>query len=170
MLSNLQSEALNGEANDMSAYTVPLICEALSGHTVALTKNMYKHWHAIHLADYSTGAEPAELDMLIGSDQYWKIVTGEVRRGDSGPIAHYNRIGWVLSAPVEGSTHDSNPSMNFVSSTHVLRCAMEPSHSHQDDLIWELKRFWDLESLGIASSQKSIYGQFINNISFRQGR
>ena len=29
---------------------------------------MYKHFHGIHVADYLTGAESAEVDMLIGSD------------------------------------------------------------------------------------------------------
>ena len=32
-------------------------------------KGMYKHVNGIHLADYSTGAEPAEVDIPIGSDQ-----------------------------------------------------------------------------------------------------
>jgi len=56
---------------------------------------MYKHLNGIHLTDYSTGTEPAEVDILIGSDQYWQIVTGEVRRGESGPTALHTRLGWV---------------------------------------------------------------------------
>ena len=77
----------------MSAYSVPLICEPLTGQTVTLARKMYKHLDGTHLADYSTGAEPAEVDILIGSDQYWQIVTGEVRRGESGPTALHTKLG-----------------------------------------------------------------------------
>ena len=77
----------DGTDMEMSAYSVPLICEPLTGQTVALARNMYKHLNGIHLADYSTGAEPAEVDILIGSDQYWQVVTGELRTGGSGLTA-----------------------------------------------------------------------------------
>ena len=30
-------------------------------------------------------------DIPIGSDQYWQIVTGEVRRGESGPKILHTR-------------------------------------------------------------------------------
>ena len=110
------------------------------------------------------------MDILIGSDQYWRMVTGEVKRGESGPTALHTRLGWVLSGPIESSTHDHDPSVNLVSSTHVLRCATEPSQPQNNDLTGELKRFWDLESLGISSSEQSVHSQFINSISFKHGR
>ena len=100
---------------------------------------MYKHLNGIHLTDYSTGTEPAEVDILIGSDQYWQIVTGEVRRGESGPTALHTRLGWVLSGPIQSSTRDCDPSVNLVSSTHVLRCAAEPSQPLNNDRTGELK-------------------------------
>ena len=108
-----------GKDMKMSAYSVPLICEPLTGQTVTLARKMYKHLDGIHLADYSTGAEPGEVDILIGSDQYWQIVTGEVRRGESGPTALRTKLGWVLSGPIESSTRVCDPSVNLVSSTHV---------------------------------------------------
>ncbi|RMX55248.1 hypothetical protein pdam_00021338 [Pocillopora damicornis] len=68
-------------------------------------------------------------DIPIGSDQYWQIVTGEVRRGESGPKVLHTR-------------------------THVLRCAAEPSQPLKFDLTGEFKRFGDLESLGISSPEQ----------------
>ena len=131
---------------------------------------MYKQINGIHLADYSTGAKPAEVDIRIESDQYWQIVTGEVRRGESGPTALRMRLGWVLSRPVESSTRDYGPSVNLVSSTHVLRCAAEPSQPLSKDLTGELKRFWDQDALGISSPEQSVHSQFIDSISFEHGR
>ena len=57
----------DGTDMKMSAYPLPLICELLTGQLVALARNMYKHLNGIHIADYSTGAEPGEVDKLTGS-------------------------------------------------------------------------------------------------------
>lgn len=94
---------LDGKDMQMSAYSVPLICEPLTGQTVNLAKNTYDYLSDLHLADYSREAGPAEVDTLIGSDQYWPLVTREVRRGNSCPMAVHTRLGWVLSRSIEGS-------------------------------------------------------------------
>lgn len=158
---------LDGKDMQTSSYSVPLICEPLTVQTVALAKNMYDHLRGRHLADYSTESATADVDVLIGSDQYWQVVTVEVRKEDWGPMAIHTRQRWVLSGPIEGFTYNTDPSVN---STHVLRCASEPTQPENNGLTEELKRFWDLESLGISSSELSVYDQFINTITFQQGR
>jgi len=110
------------------------------------------------------------VDILIGSDQYWQLVTGEVRRGEGGPTALHTRLGWVLSGPKENSNCECGPSVNLASSAHVLGCAAEPSQPLNNDLTGGLKRFWDLESLGISSPEQSVHSQFIDSISFEHGR
>ena len=97
-------------------------------------------------------------------------MTGEVRRGEGGPTALHTRLGWVLSGPIESSTRECGPSVNLVSSTHVLRCAAVPPQPLNKDLTGELKQFWDLESLGISSPEQSVHSQFIDSISFEHGR
>ena len=130
----------------MSAYSIPMICEPLSGQTVDLAKNRYDFLSDLHLADYSREAGPAEVDILIGSEQYWQLVTGRVRRGNSGPMALHTRLGWVLSGPVEDPTHDSGPSVNLVSSKHVLRCASEPTN---------VESLWGYQALNSQSTASS---------------
>ena len=44
------------------------------------------------------GSQP-NIDILIGSDFYFEILTGEVLRGDSGPVAVNSNFGWVVSGP-----------------------------------------------------------------------
>ena len=39
----------------------------------------------LHLADLNTRDEELEADLLVGSDQFWNLATGAVRRGDSRP-------------------------------------------------------------------------------------
>lgn len=40
-----------------------------------------------------------EVDMLIGSDYYWRLMTGDIRRGEDGLVALYSRFGWVFLSP-----------------------------------------------------------------------
>ena len=53
-------------------------------------------------------------------------------------------------------TRESDPSVNLEYNTHVLRFSSEPAHSEKNDLVGEVKRLWDFESLGISSSEQSI--------------
>jgi len=96
------------------------------------------------------------VDVLIGSDYYWQLVTGSICRGASGPIAIHTKLGWVLSGP---SSHDEPDqcAMNL-SVTHVLHAethSVEPCAL--DD---QLRAFWELEALGIQDEDKTPYDDF----------
>ena len=54
----------------------------------------------LELADSPSGDKELNIDILIGSEYYWKPVTGEVIREDGGPIALHTNLGWVLSGPL----------------------------------------------------------------------
>ena len=56
----------------------------------------------LELADDLTNQSTA-IDVLIGSDYYWALVTGEVLRTDGGPTAVRSKLGWLLSGPIQGS-------------------------------------------------------------------
>ena len=59
----------------------------------------------------------ASIDVLLGADVYWTVVTGEVRRADNGPVAIATRLGWVLSGPTTVAQDSSNvTSVQFVQS------------------------------------------------------
>ena len=81
------------------------------------------------------------MDLLIGSDVYWEIVTGEVIRGNHGPVAINTKLGWILSVPAELS---QSMSVSFTIS-HVLRI-----DGLTEGLEEKLQSFWELESLGIS--------------------
>ena len=59
----------------------------------------YAHLSGLELADYSRGTDAGEIDVLIGSDFYWKLVTGEVRHGVVGPVAIYSKLGLAQMVP-----------------------------------------------------------------------
>jgi len=95
---NLMTQA--GENINMTAYSVPVICSPVIKQTVIEAQQKYNHLSNLQLADPITGNENAHIDVLIGSDQYWKLVTGCVIKGEQGPTAIHTRLGWVLSGPM----------------------------------------------------------------------
>ena len=105
-----------------------------------------------------------EIDILIGSDLYWELVTGRVIWSTSGRTAIETRVGLVLSKQIE----ELETMVNFtLSSTHALRIDCYPLDQTLDD---QLKQFWELEALGISTDEPSIYEKFIQQIKFTGGR
>ena len=95
--------------------TDPIICDPLIHQPVEHIQERFTHLQGLDMADSSTGVDQLKLDVLLGSDLYWKMVTGEVRRGTCGPIAINTILGWVLSGPIK----DNHPIESFVNLTSV---------------------------------------------------
>lgn len=150
----------------LSLYVVPTICEPLVSQPIASCVSDSCHLASLDLADYSDGESSLEVDLLIGSDFYWDLVTGGVSRGTQGPVAIHTKLGWVLSGPTS-SRELTRSSTNLVT-THVLRVDAQPSE--QESLEKQLQSFWDLESLGIIGVEKTIYDEFLASVSFQNGR
>ena len=146
---------------------VPHICGSVCSQPIDTSKASYKHLSGLELADSGHTGSGLEIDFLIGSDHYWKLVTGRMVRGDEGPIAIETRLGWVLSGPADGL---QNPTMiNFISAqtSHTLR--VDPV-AEPGNLDVALRRFWEVESLGILKEEHPVQHQFSQRIKFDQGR
>ena len=121
----------------------------------------YQHLSGLDLADHYSESEILEIDLLIGSDVYWDVVTGEIVRGAHGPMAINTRLGWVLSRPVQTSDVTI---VNFTSS-HMLRI-----DGLTDVLEKELQSFWELESFGNRVKKDPLQEQFTESIQMVDGR
>lgn len=149
-----------GEPLEIRLLSVPLICSKVSDVPLEWCKDNYEYLNELDLADASRGKEPA---LLIGSDYYWRFVTGETVRSANGPVAVHTRLGWVISGPVDMANTCSSSSLY----THVLRVDSTPSLKSLDN---QLKAFWDLESFGVTDTEDSVYDQFSSNIVMSDGR
>lgn len=150
----------DGETLKLTALVVPLICNPLTSQPIDYSKGHYDHLLGIKLADSADIGDVLEVDLLIGSDFYWSLVTGRVRRGRSGPMAIHTKIGWILSGPVD--RQEVSVSLTLTA-THALRIDTHPVEWNLDD---QLRRFWELETLGIMKDEPSIYDKFVQQISF----
>lgn len=84
------------------------------------------------------GEDNIDIDILVGSDQYWSLVSGRVVRGGHGPIAIETKLGWVLLGPVPEGTQVNRQQSNIVT-THVLKSAVKPVDVTNETLDGTLK-------------------------------
>ena len=149
-----------GEDIQLPFLAVPLICEPLRVQPLSHVVESFPHLAQLDLGD--TGGE-SDIDMLVGLDLYWRLVTGRVVRGEDGPVAVETVFGWVVSGPT-----DSTPeSMTFMS-TYALKT--EADMLSDTGLEFQLKQFWNLETLGIQDNEPSVYEEFEKKITFKGSR
>ena len=150
----------------LDLFVVPLICKPLSSQPISICVEKFDHLSRLDLADSSDGETPMCIDVLVGSDYYWELVTGEVSKGASGPVAIHTRLGWVLSGSVPLSM-PRKQSTNLMT-VHTLRIDAQPSV--EDTLEESLHSFWSLESLGIKVPEQSLIEEFGETIQLKNGR
>ena len=90
---NVRMELRGGQMKQFTLFVVPLICEPLTCQSVVFCRDNFLHLSGLTLADPSDGQEQLEVDILIGSDQYWSLITGETRRGENGPVGVQTKLG-----------------------------------------------------------------------------
>ena len=108
------------------------------------------------------------IDVLIGSDYYWDIITGGGGGacGDDKLVAFSSKFGWLLSGPTKG---DSGTSHSTTSNLIVQKpYDFMESQNQATELAKSLNRFWDIESAGITETSSKVNEdeQFLRFIKF----
>ena len=158
----------------MTAHVVLLICSPLKDQSIQLTQQSYEHLVDLELADCPAVDCGSEVDILIGNDIYWCFFTGDLKRGEFGPVAMKTTLGWVLSGPLPKEL--SSESEVNLATCHTLR--LDTSHPFSavseekdgDPLVEEMKKFWELESIGVLANEASVHDKFLDTIHKRDGR
>ena len=135
---NLQT--ISGHLIPLKVLIVPTIAAPI--HTVdqrSITNLPYLN--GLRLAHPLSTTEQFSITLLIGADQYWKIVEDHVIRGN-GPTAVASKLGYLLSGPLDTSTQGRMVTNMF----HV---------SAQSVATPDLEQFWNVESVGITPKDES---------------
>ena len=69
------------EGKELVLFAVPRICEPLPGRPITMCVDKFDHLSHLDLADSTSSKGQMEIDILIGSDYYWDLATGETVRG-----------------------------------------------------------------------------------------
>ena len=163
---NVVMKTRDGSNQEILAFVVPHICEPIAPQSLNICVKDYEHLSRLELAD-SYDNMALEVDVLIGSDYYWELVTGEIERGDAGPVAVNTKLGWILSGPGPPPVSTDLSATSLIT-VHTLAISAEPSSDN--DLSEKLRSFWELESLGIEKVEKSTHDKFEEDIHFKEGR
>ena len=152
----------------LTLHVIPTICEPLSYQPVTASVEVNSHQVGLDLADFSESSSCLPVDLLVGCDNYWDLVTGSICRGEKGPTAVHTtcKLGWVLSGSAV-YTSAMLCSTACVTSTHTLSVVGQATESFQ--LVEQLKAFWKLVTQGIQEEKRSLYDEFTTNITFQDG-
>lgn len=113
-------------------------------------KNYHRlsHLEGLELADNRNNPD-GSIDLLIGPDHYWNLVSGGTRTGVGGPTAVSSSLGRLLSGAVNDKESGVHSNLIISRPTEALKL-MKP--------IWSktIKRLWETEVIGIKelSSQE----------------
>ena len=88
----------DGSTMQLSLFVVQMICKPLVSQPITASAETHQHLASLDLADCSDGESSMGVDVLVGSDYYWDLVTGDVRRGKGSPTAIHTRLGGCCRA------------------------------------------------------------------------
>ena len=164
---NLRTD--NGSVVPISLLVRPKITMPLQNQDVKAQCNV-PHLRHLKLADPLADGRALEVDVLIGLDNYWTLVTSEVRQGDTGPTAVNTLFGWMLSGPSDqcSSAQCNQVVVHLVNASLQQEKKIKPSADTDVNLSSQLQEFWNIESLGIQ--ERSVHDEFLDTVKFNGER
>ena len=132
----------NDEYVEISVLNFPVICSLIPKRVEV---NKYPHLQDLELANRSETSQDA-IDIVIGSDYYWDIATGESIQGESGPTPVNSNFGWLHSEPTNSSQYETNVVSNLIISGE----AFLNETNETTEINNMLKTLWETESIGIV--------------------
>ena len=158
-------KANSSEMLNITVYTSPVICSPLP---TLINSEEYEHLDGLELADGNYHDSHKPIDVLIGSDHYWSIVTGDTVVGSHGPVALSSKLGWLLSGPLDSHRDTVVTQSHLVLNGDFID---QPSSLGSDALITMLHRFWNTESIGILEEESDkATPAFLEEMLFKQNR
>ena len=147
---------LSGRDSDIRIPLEAVVVENISSEREPQPINdvakQYSHLKNLKLADgWLNENNETSFELLIGLDYYWKVMTGDVIRGEEGPVALASRIGYILSGPSKGNFKGhKNEKITSNQLTFSFRIQSEQKENRLEDAI---SKFWSVESLGVEEPQ-----------------
>ena len=77
----------------LSLHVVPTICEPLLCQPVTASIESHAQVISLYLADSADVDSRLPVDVLIGCDHYWELVTGSMCRNEGGLTAIHTKLG-----------------------------------------------------------------------------
>ena len=86
----------------VNAIAVPIICSLVSNKKTKIAINKHPFLKKLKLADKVSSGCSEEIEMLIGADIYWKLVSDKIKKdNNSGLVAIKSSFGWLINGPLD---------------------------------------------------------------------
>ena len=139
-----------GEIIDVEAVVVPKICKPVQEQRIDLVKD-HKVFANLELADQYEEENEVEIDVLIGLDNYWKIVIGRVIRSDNNIVAVESKLGFILSGAFTLDGNITSSAKCFVVTAPPVSKMITNLKIDMEQVV---SKFWNLENLGITEKER----------------
>ena len=136
----------------ITALCTDYISLPVKNQPITRARSSFDHLTSLRLAD--SGHEGV-IDILLGSDWYWELVTGKVKVGNSGePAGVETKFGWVLNGLISHHQGDLFR-VNVASCTSVhpmlrIDCSNERNFELNGH---NITKFWDLDTIRLKENE-----------------
>ena len=128
----------------MEALCVPYICSPVYNSNLESIQTKYSHLKNLRLAETSPPGKIPNIDIQVGLDNYYSLVTEKTLRGkNNSPVAIESMLGWIIC----GRINDAKPS----STSTFLISTQSRMNYNQRQLESDLHKFWEIETLGVKT-------------------
>ena len=148
------------EQTEIVALCFPVICSTLPSVSDI---SQFNYLSGLELADCCRSSRNL-IDVLVGSDFYWRFVSNEIRQEGQGPVAINSKLGWLLSGPLNVFNSGNLTVCNVI----VSGDCKDSKSTDTDQLVGLLKKFWEVEAIGITNDSSHTDSQFLS-IEFTEG-
>ena len=156
----LNLQGIHGEKESFLVTEIPVICAPM--FRTEVPSDMLQAFGNLSFVDNYGDGEQVQVDILIGLDYYWNFVNASKTVQIGGLVAQETLFGWILSGSWLNEKRDSS-----VCVVHQLLCFSDIPEA-------TLRRFWDLESIGISPKENEtadpVLDRFLETVSFKDGR
>ena len=148
----------------IEALVVPFICSRLKVPPVDEVLDRYDYLQNLNLADSPTPDH--EVEILIGMNFYYSIVTGGFLKGPPGhPTAVESMLGWMVCGPTQ-----INPAGGRETIIQLISVEEDDKDSSEELTVKaDLQKFWDDESV-VEAEESNVLKQFEETIEFNGTR
>ncbi|KAL1484611.1 hypothetical protein MTO96_032496 [Rhipicephalus appendiculatus] len=138
---------------DLEALEVPELC-TVNGPTLEPNVIAMMRDRNLAFADETQGDQPQDstISVLIGSDHYWRVVTGRVERFTDTLCAVETIFGWVIQGVCANVNHRLSP-RNISATALFLACA---DNWCTEVLPGDPSDIWRLDAIGITDGQDDV--------------
>ena len=144
----------------VEASCVPYICSPLKDHFVQETQSQFNHLKDLQLSETKQQNEITDIDILIGLDFYYSLISGRIKRGfPSDPVVVESVFGWIICGP----TSKAKTNKHTTTTNYTVRPTMRINNKTLNS---QLTKLWEVDSSRTFENEVFNFKTFTDLLKF----